>query len=489
MSVYVDIGAKRIQAYLARTPRLKARRGASALLEHELLRASTEPAWRQSAGVNDEGKRTDGVLSLVFDDPAIPDPDVDAVIAETAVRLNWVAPGAEWEIRISRVDTYRDASTAAAAAEASGQTLLAGGAYRVVPVLPAPAEVPVVRFCQTCGVDPAVRRKALAADEDPVALCADCTRRLFEGGARTDDRNWTAEDEQRWARRIKPGGLRAERDLIEMVGALTGTVYEVAEEFQQLAELGSGDANYLCTVFVDGNRFGDFFTALKHTGISVNKLSTALAAAVGEAVAEATAFVLRDLDTALPVVPHLIGGDDLLATVTADRAWDFAIRFLEGYHERTQRLAADYGRRAEMTLTPPTASAGLVFAHASFPFASAVDLADQALQRAKVSHRAEAPALCWVDVTEDGPVLPPHRAAPSLAALQGQRGDIDLLLTVPPSGQAALARVLDDPAQTLAQAYRLGFSKALRPFEAPGSELSIADVLVLGRWWKCRRPA
>ena len=57
MSVYVDIGAKRIQAYLARTPRLKARRGASALLEHALLRASTEPAWRQWARVNDEGKR------------------------------------------------------------------------------------------------------------------------------------------------------------------------------------------------------------------------------------------------------------------------------------------------------------------------------------------------------------------------------------------------------------------------------------------------
>ena len=313
------------------------------------------------------------------------------------------------------------------------------------------------------------------------------TKKRFEINLR-NKRFWL-EDERRWARRLAPGGLRAERELIELVGALTGSTYEVVEEFQQLAELGGGDANHLCTVFVDGNRFGDFFAALERTGVSVNELSTALATVVGEAVAEATAFVLCDRDTALPVVPHFIGGDDLLATVTADRGWDFAVRFLEAYHERTELLAADYGQHAGITLTPPTASAGMVFAHATFPFASAVDLAEQALQRAKLRHRAGAPALCWVDVTEDGPVLPPDRAAPSLKALQERCNDIDLLLTVPPSGQAALARMLDDPAQTLAQAYRLGFSHALRPFEDPGSELSIGDVLVLGRWWKCRKPA
>lgn len=44
MTVYLDIGAKRIQAYLARTPRLRGRRDASALLEHDRMHEWTKDA-------------------------------------------------------------------------------------------------------------------------------------------------------------------------------------------------------------------------------------------------------------------------------------------------------------------------------------------------------------------------------------------------------------------------------------------------------------
>lgn len=485
MSVYLDIGAKHIQAYLARTPRLKARRGASALLDHELLRESTKIAWRKHAVVNTEGKCTDGVLSLVFTDPQVPDAEVDTVVAEIVVRLNRVAPGAQWELRISRVPAYPDADRAAADAEARGLALLSHGEHRVIPVPPAPAEVPVVRFCECCGVDPAVRRKVLEAGTDPVPLCADCTRRLFEGGNRTDDHNWAQPDaERQWAQRIRPGGLRAEHDLMTAVTARTGTELGLVEEFHQLAALGRGDANHLCTVSVDGNRFGELLATLKDIGVSPYKLSKALTKAVGQAVVEATVRVLHDRDTALPVVPHLIGGDDLLVSVTADRAWDFVIAFLDCYHARTRELVAEYGHPD----LQPTASAGLVFAHTAFPFATAVDLAEQALRHAKAQHRAARPALCWVDVTEDGPVLPPHRGAPALHELAAHRADLDRLLKLPPAGQAELGRVAHDPERTLALAYRLGYEPIIRPFDQPSSFLSIADALVLGRWWKCRQP-
>lgn len=68
MTVYLDISAKRIQAYLARTPRLRGRRGASALLEYERLHEWTKDVWSGHAQINEDGKQTDGVLSLRFTD-------------------------------------------------------------------------------------------------------------------------------------------------------------------------------------------------------------------------------------------------------------------------------------------------------------------------------------------------------------------------------------------------------------------------------------
>ncbi|MCA1670642.1 MAG: hypothetical protein LC799_00030 [Actinobacteria bacterium] len=288
MTVYLDIGAKRIQAYLARTPRLRGRRGASALLEYELLRDSTKGAWSRHAQVNEEGKQTDGVLALRFNDPQVDDDTVTSVMTETATLLQRLAPGAEWDVQVRRADNYRQALRDGAAAERAGQDLLPGGPVRRRPLPTAPSEVPVVRFCETCGLDSAVRtgqvEPGATGDDKEVPLCADCSRRFLEGGHRTDDRNWTTDEKRRhWQQKIAPGGLAAERDLRLAVAQLTGvraSTLGVAENFDDLAALGSGDANHLCTVFIDGNRFGDLFTALKDAEVSLRELSADLNEAV-----------------------------------------------------------------------------------------------------------------------------------------------------------------------------------------------------------------
>lgn len=482
MTVFLDISAKRIQAYLARTPRLKGRRGASALLNHDDLRQATEPAWQGHAELNDEGKKTDGALSLRFIRD-VPEAELDQVITRSIAFLQRLAPGAEWELRVRRAESYRRALEESVVAERTGQALLPGQEQRLILVPAVAAEVPVVRFCDSCGCDPAVQTRSVEWDPDPVSLCADCTRRLFEGGARSDRRNWT---EDQWAQHIA-GGLGAEKSLVEAVTKSLGRPVSVAVEFADLAALGGGDANHLCTVFVDGNRFGDLFAGLKDTSISLNTLSTRLAEAMTEALAVATREVMRDSDQYLPVVPHLIGGDDLLATVTADRAWDFVLTLLANYQTRTVALVAEYGAEAGTSLPLPTASAGLVFAHTAFPFAGALDLADDALRKAKTDHRGRESAVCWVDVTEDGPALPPDRAAPTLAALDTGRGLLDGLVRIPPSGRAALAAVADQADQVADLAMRLDRAELLLPFDLPGAPLPLRDALVLGRWWQCRK--
>lgn len=495
MTVYLDIGAKRIQAYLARTPRLRGRRGASALLEHEMLHDWTEDAWATHAQVNEEGKQTDGVLSLRFTDPHVDDRIVDDVVTETATLLQRLAPGAEWDVHIRQADSYREALRDGAAAERAGHDLLPGGVARYRPLPTAPSEVPVVRFCETCGLDSAVCTGPVDPGEtnNDKALCADCTRRFLEGGHRRDTRNWTADERRkRWQEKIAPGGLAAERDLridvAQLTGRATGTL-RVARDFSDLAALGSGDANHLCTVFVDGNRFGDLFAALKDADVSLRQLSTALNTAVRGALAVATAKVTREDDACLPVVPHLVGGDDLLASVTADRAWDFVVAFLDDYHRRTAALADEYQQHAGTRVSAPTASAGLVLAHATYPFANCLDLAETALRRAKSWHKALAPAVCWVDVTEDGPELPPARSAPRLSTLAEHRAEIDGLCTIPPSGRAQLANAAQDSDDTAvpALAHRLGRVNLIRPFLQSPPPMPLIDALILGRWWQCRQ--
>lgn len=496
MTVYLDIGAKRIQAYLARTPRLRGRRGASALLEYELLCDWTKDAWSYHAHINEEGKQTDGVLALQFIDPQIDDDTVTAVMTETATLLQRLAPGAEWDVLVRRAENYRRALREGVAAERAGQDLLSGGPVRRRPLPTAPSEVPVVRFCETCGLDSAVRtgqvEPGATGKDKEVPLCADCSRRFLEGGHRTDDRNWTTKEKRRhWQQKIAPGGLAAERALRLEVARLTGveaSTLRVAENFDDLAALGSGDANHLCTVFIDGNRFGDLFTALKDAKVSLRELSANLNEVIRGALAAATAAVTRDDDACLPVVPHLVGGDDLLASVSAERGWDFVVAFLDDYHRRTVTLAAEYQQRAGCPVPPPTASAGLVFAHLKYPFANCLDLAETTLRRAKARHNASAPAVCWVDVTEDGPELPPTRSAPLLSRLSDHRAAIEALGTIAPSGRAQLAKAArsGDDTEVAALAYRLGHMGIIRPFHQPTSPMSLLDALVLGRWWQCR---
>ncbi|MGH4021618.1 MAG: Cas10/Cmr2 second palm domain-containing protein [Pseudonocardiaceae bacterium] len=496
MTVYLDVGARRIQAYLARTPRLRGRRGASALLEYERLYEWTKGAWSLHAQVNEKGKQTDGVLSLYFTDPDVDDRTVDDVVTETTTLLQRLAPGADWDVHVRRADSYRQALRDGAAAERAGHHLLPGGVMRYRPLPVAPNEVPVVRFCETCSLDSAVRTGQVEpadADDDKKALCADCSRRFLEGGYRTDTRNWTQDEaRRRWQEKIAPGGLDAERKLrigVEQSKGLNAGTLRVARDFGDLATLGSGDANHLCTVFVDGNRFGDLFAAVKDADVSLRELSADLTGAVREALVVATADVTGENDACLPVVPHLVGGDDLLVSVTADRAWDFVVAFLDVYHRRTAALAADYQQRAGTPVPVPTASAGLVFAHSAYPFANCLDLAETALRRAKARHKAREPAVCWVDVTEDGPELPPARSAPRLTTLAKHRSEIDGLCAVPPSGQAQLAKAAQDGDDTTvaALAHRLGRMNVIRPFQQATPAMSLVDALVLGRWWQCRR--
>lgn len=479
MSVYVDIGAKRIQAYLARTPRLKGRRGASFLLDRATLMAVTAPAWRESAEENSGAKQTDGVVSLKVRDRPGEDAReaAQAVVATAVPLLRAHAPGAEWEVVLAEGPSYAAALRARKKAQKRGlerwlpAPVWAAADTAVVALLAPLAEVPVVRLCSECGLDPA--EASIAEFGETRLRCPDCVARFADSHTETP----------------------AETDLLDRVAAAGPPDRprpRVAEAFEDLATLGAPDRdeNHLCTVFVDGNRFGDLFGSLAET-VDVAPLSRDLGEAMRTALAVATLAITAPGDGTLPVLPHLVGGDDLLASVVADRGWTFVRTLLREYRALVADLVGPLG-----VPTAPTASAGIVFAHFALPFATCVDLAEDALRRAKARFAGEQAAVQWVDVTVDGHQVDARRGPIALDVLDDAAARLSTLAGLPASGRHRLAEVHARAARltggdaapgrdlVAAHAARLDVLAEVRPFLLPGASPSLPDALTLLRWWR-----
>jgi hypothetical protein len=263
-----------------------------------------------------------------------------------------------------------------------------------------------------------------------------------------------------------------------------------------LAKLGddSGNRNHLATVFADGNAIGSLFGRVVASGDPEAKkhVSRAVSQATRRALAVATRAVLPEEigSNKVPVIPHVVGGDDLLVSVVADRAWQFVTTYLSSFE---QHLLEDPAVHPFMLNgTPPSASAGVVFAHATFPFRRAVELSEAALKHAKREQAGRFPAVAWLDVTQDGEHAPEHRVAWKLEQLLAA-GDAlrQLRAEVPPSGRAVLERLIDpaDPALSKARIgdhmRRLNRHSVVEPFlGGGGSIVRLADALSLVRWWR-----
>ena len=100
-----------------------------------------------------------------------------------------------------------------------------------------------------------------------------------------------------------------------------------------------------------------------------------------------------------PVIVHILGGDDLLVSVPG--AWGFAFcwTYLRAFAEE---VASRIGGRSGEVQELPTASAGMVIAHKSFPLSRTVTLADDLLRRAKRGVDGAGTSMAWIDVTRHG---------------------------------------------------------------------------------------
>lgn len=454
--LYVDVSCVRIQAYLGRTTQLRGRRGASAAIAAATRFDPTGPCPFPGASFHEDAGEADGVVNLVVDSPGdTPDATARALAGHVFRRMRALLPAAQFQAVWGMGASYLDAHH-----RGIGPRLRRGD---VVADLPAVPELPYAKVCEQCHLGPAERQIHLGGDESPF-VCPDCVMR-FDPGTRREART-------------------AERELAETL-AITGAATDMAA----LARLGAtdGNRNQVATVFVDGNAFGDFFEHLATGGQRLDAatkgaISKALNAHTRTALAEAVFAVSSDADGGvLCAVPHLVGGDDVLVGLPADRAWMFIRQYLAEFDVRvaeTRTLAAAH----VADLPHLSASAGLVFAHASHPFHLVVEEAARQLAAAKSLVRGREASVAFADLTT-GDHGPPVR----LADLDAYADRLTALAGLPPAARqnlaVALRRAPDDTTALRNHAARLGRTAVLDPFLAEGSPIDLAHALTTTRWW------
>lgn len=417
---YVVVAARRIQPWLARTPRLAMLRGGSHALQEVTAPAKVTAALDTQltalgAIVSGDDSAVDGVVVAKAPNEATAAEVAKLVLGHVRAQL----PGVEWHAWWARADSYV-------------------AAYETRPRDPAPAALPAVegipgaKSCETCRGEPAVATIQLpdtGPDRKPTQRAAlvgtDCQTR------------WTH------TRDLKQKSLTFDH-LARRGGSVRG------EPDQQA--LGRRDSsNHLATICADGNRMGAFFDAVAKAGPEWVAFRASAITLLNEklksAVEDALATLSQGSDRSVGII-HYVGGDDVLVSVVANRAWEFCELLGSAFEdfrvELRKRVPQGIGAPDDgEAMAPPggvvdgqvpatgvetakgedTAKAegsvansgddvlaaidnlslgiGVVFAHASHPFATCQQIAhDDALKAAKKATNGTKSAAAWADLTE-----------------------------------------------------------------------------------------
>lgn len=447
MPVYADVAAVVIQGWLSRTPRLKGRRGASTMLRDATAAQAIAALLPPGVQVNPDAGDVDGVVNLVGADPET----VQAAAQAVAAHLRLQLPGLELRCAQAEAPDYFIAYRAMRAQLAGGR----GQEWQ-----PAVSEVPFARLCSYCGQDPATGTADLSPDEPGHPVCGDCAARLRAAGRARDPRH-TPGPEQRVAGWLAGAGERL----------------DFPDDFAALAAQGMGDRTHIATIYADGNRIGTLFDLLKGTSAGKAEVARGIDGAGRAAFIEAAQVVARE--EVVPVVPHLVGGDDLLVSVPAACAWQFTWAYLRGFGAAVAAWAA------ANRITPPimpSASAGVVIHHHAHPFAMAVEQASRALTLAKREFTGRQAAIAWADVSAEGygpQSGPSDLAGPRTLDWFDRNAEIlRQLAEVKPAQRATLSRLPD--AELPEQVRRMNIKPAKDLLTAGPADLR--DALGVVRW-------
>ena len=457
MRTYVVIGAKRIQQWIARTPRLALTKGASHALTTRTSRDHLSGRLPEELRLSDEVPDIAGVVVLESDEP-VTDDVVDAALMVVAEGL----PGLEWNAWVHEADSYVEAYQAT------------GGGQRCTRVrhrVPSARRLPMLTECEGCHEESAEVLAAVPEDKDSYG--ADCVVR------RKGFKEWKRDLEPREDGVVEP----------EMFEHLT-KLEEPGENDHPVRAMGRRDAdNHLALILADGNRMGDFFKKVAQLKDSQahKALSKALDDATREAARQAREAVIDKMVNPkfCPDVLHYIGGDDVMASVAGRFAWLWAVTLAEAFEtefqSRVKHFCEQNPRCGDLNAAASRASlgVGMVFTHYKAPFAGARELAEEMEKIAKKAGKGEKSYIAWADTTVDHKALERNVIDTPEASRQLAEGHV--LRGLGPSARGALKQELDAGRDAVAWATRT--KRDIVEYLEQSSEEQIRADLDRARWW------
>lgn len=460
LRTFVDVSVVRVQGYLARTGDLRGFRGASRLVSSATSHEHWEQRLPPNTKINPEAGDIDGVLSIeVTADPDETDTCTTQLAIELVSELRALLPAAYLTAVRGDGTDYVHAYQQMKTRRSTGDLLRDS---------PPPAnEVVLAKPCDRCLAWPATDRIATHSDNATVDAdkqgCVDCLQR-YRDGTKGHDADWRPIAETRLLSALRP--RQPER------------IRGFADDYGMLA---TGD--HLALIYADGNRVGDFIDTaarLPAGGIDTSRLAPMIQNATVEALAEAIATISSPLPESVPVLPHILGGDDVILTVRAEHAWAITLTLLDRFAQLMAAQTRGLGRSPQLPAL--SMSAGLVFFHRKNPFVDVVDAARRELDHAKEGVRGQIGSVAHLDIPSDGDRHPEYRPVWILTDLLDRRARLSEVATLPSAHRSTLLTLLrngrDEEARRRIQRQD---SRTLTDLEAAG--LTIRDQLDLARWW------
>lgn len=468
-SVYLDVRATRIQAYIGRTSSLQMRRGASSAIREATDLSELVAALAGAVKSNDETYDTEGVAHLIVEHG-----DPQQVALKVLAHMRTRVPAAHLEATWATADSY------SLAYQGIDNKRLSGDQLQWFPNL---LDDPVAASCDSCKLAPVQAH----------THCADCIRR------------------QELSSRHERFGAEPARyvgnELLHRVSTSRVELNRLPRDLNELARCGHDPlvrkTNHLATVYADGNGIGAIFHRMADDPELARRASEAVTSATWAAAVSATAAITPADGKVMPVEVTVLAADDLTVSVPAASGWPFALQLIRQFdREVRERFAlgtdTESGVDGRVKLPDgvglPSLSVGLLFSHAKQPIDQAIRESFNLLRVAKSAVGGKEAALAWRDLTSDTLAKDQHTNAVTWQVVEDLKGPVNNLATLPAHQRKRLAALLANPGITDErwddECRRLGLSDLFANFPLHGARaatnLGAADALRMTQWWSPR---
>ncbi len=346
--------ADKIQHFVFRSSRLREVVGGSQLL--------TDFCDKVTRAISPEDRivADGGAFTLLFDDPTQAD-DFGRDLAQQYYELTnctlTVAKLTEWNGKPEDFPAAnRQAHLSLASAKRQGRAAAAVG------------QGPYMAFCASCGIGLASTHRPLAEGDSAQYVCDVCLRKAEKRGGE---------------------GSRFLREFKQAVVSDRFNDFDLPVEPEKLT--GAWEArNYVAYLVADGNGMGKVFRQCKDPG-QLHNLSTGLENVVRQSLAAPTRKLMQQKPRGtnpnlIPVLPLILGGDDVFILLPASYALDFARQFCLEYETRMAALL----KRIGLPDIRATMSAAVVICKSKYPHTLVHKHGERLLQEAKRLSKAVA---------------------------------------------------------------------------------------------------